>query len=100
MLSSKLAQDVAKDLSNYSEEYLGLIHKLTGDVAVMKKWLDAERRLRAIREVHEALEGISWEDKANEIYELCSEAEDSVNAEIEAVNECRRKLDIAIEAEE
>jgi hypothetical protein len=100
VLSAKNAMDISRDLENrYSEEALQFLHKVSGDAALMKKWLAAEHRLRSMREIYDTLSEISWEDKQHEIDQLISDAEDEVNAAIESVNGWRDKLGIMKEDE-
>jgi hypothetical protein len=100
LLSAKKAIEISRDLQNrYTEEALVFLHKVSGDAAVMKKWLDAEHRLRNMRDIHEVLGDISWEDKMSEIDQLISDAEEEVNDAIESVNSWRDKLGIETEKE-
>lgn len=86
LMKEKEAMKIYSELDGFGPRTLEFIKKLTEDTERAKNWMDAERKLRHMREVYEQISDISWEEKSEQLWELSNDAECEVNTLVTSVN--------------
>jgi hypothetical protein len=89
LMKAKDAMQIFSDFKDLGVNATRLIEKICLDYSRAATWMDAERKLRHMREVYEQISDISWEKKSDQLWELSNEAEEEVNVLVAAVNEYR-----------
>lgn len=99
-LDIRRARKICSEMLNLSEpEEFDFFRVIVSDKQKAREWMAAENAYSEMVDTLEALEGISWESKHQEISDLCSDAELERDHQRAKLNKLRRYYDLTEEEE-
>jgi hypothetical protein len=89
-----------RQLNEFGAQAFELTRRICAEPEEARKWMAAESELANMDDVLDALENISWEAKADELYRLSTDAEDERNELRVRCNEFRQRFGVNLEQED